>query len=156
MIPDSDSLLEAMAKILVEKIPELRDRNVITWHHGQGDPSEDISQATGRSSGVCVMLLDTGGEETAGEGNEPILEHELHAEIYIDSTKRGKMKPGQRYGGRIRDSIMRSLHLNAQLRPYQHCMFDLRVRGFQRIADPDYTVWRVRLARTFDLAVSPD
>lgn len=154
IIADSDGLMRALAAVLVADVAELDARGVVVWHHGQGDPTEDIEEGVGRCGGVALLITDDGGEETIGEGDAPILEHQIHMELYVDATQRGKMRPGMRYGGQIRDAVMRAVHCNPALRPYQHCMMDLRVVRFMKVSDPDYAVWRIVLARTFPLEVA--
>lgn len=147
---ETDSFLTAVRTVLLDaaSLPELTLANMVVWHHGETDAAEDISSASAKCGGVAVIIYDLGGNETSPTSD--ILQADAVVELYIQTSKRPRSRAGVRLGGEIRDSIMRALHRAAPLRNTA-AFFDSRVTGYQPLADPEFTAWRITLSRSIYL-----
>lgn len=147
---ETDAFLIAVRAALLaetEALPELAENNVSVWHHGANDPDEDIRNSIARGQGVAALIYDLGGDETGPDTD--IITALAAVELYVSPTKR-RASAGHRLGGEIRDAIMRSLHRHSTLRNTA-AFFDTRVRGYEPLADPEFTAWRITLSRSIYL-----
>lgn len=149
---ETDAFLNALRAILIAPgtgVAELAaDEAVVVWHSGESDPDEDIKNGMAKTKGVSALIYDLGGE--AGEDQDTITASAA-VELFVDTSKRNRRKtPALRLGSQIRNEIMRKLHRAAALRNTA-AFFDCRVRGYQPLADPDYTAWRITVSHTIYL-----
>lgn len=148
---ETDDFLIALRALLIDSddIPELNEANVVAWHHGEGDPNEDIANAVAKGGGVSVLIYDLGGDEDGPDSD--VLNAEAAIELFVATAKRNRKKDAElRLGGQIRDSIMRLVHRNSDLRNMT-AVFDARIRGYVPLDDPDFTAWRITVARAIYL-----
>jgi hypothetical protein len=151
---DVDSFLDAVKAALIAEggVPEITDANSVVWHHGEPDPDEDIKKGIAACKGVHVLIYDLGGDNADDKAGDPIIDALCAVELYVDTTKRNRRKtPALRLAGEIRNDIMVTLHRNTILNTSLHCQGDATVRGYKPLADPDYTAYRITVARSIFL-----
>lgn len=145
---ETDAFLIAVSDALIAAadLDELSAANITVWHHGENEPDEFIQASSRKSKGVSVIVYDLGG--TAPDAEADTIVAEAVVELYVMTQKR--RDAADRKGGAIRDSIMRALHRNSTLRN-NAAYHDTRVRGYEPLADPEFTAWRIYLSRSIYL-----
>lgn len=147
---ETDDFLIAVKAALIasDDLGELTTDNVTVWHHGENDPNEDIQAGARKCKGVSALVYDLGGSEADADADA--ITADAVVELYVMTQKR--RGASDRKGGEIRDSIMRCLHRHTTLRN-NAAYFDTRVRGYEPLADPEFTAWRIFLSRSIYLTL---
>lgn len=148
---ETDEFLDALRDTLLAPgtgIPELTDKAVSVWHAGESDPDDDVKSGIAKTKGVAVLIYDLGGD---ADKDEDFIKATAAVELFIDASKRNRrVNPELRLGSQIRNSIMRLLHRNADLRNTA-AYFDCRVSGYTPLTDPEFVAWRITVSHTLYL-----
>ncbi len=156
MISEIDDFLDAVKAALIDEaggVDELTDANVLVWHQGGADPTEDIARGVKKCAGISTLIYDMGGDSDPDDAASPVILSKCAIELFVDPTKRSlRANPALRKPGQIRDHMMRVLHANATIQDSEHCHMEPQVTGYKPLADPDYVCFRIILVRSILLS----
>ena len=153
--PDElDPMLGAIRQAIIDATGDAMNEftavNVLVVAPDETDQGIDamIGQAMARAKGLCLLLVSGGAKNPDGNAPGPRLTLALELQLYVSTRTRTR---GSRSVLELLAALMRVLH-HAQMRisgfPWYE---DIRVMGFDPIADPDFVSYTINLEREFQL-----
>lgn len=107
-----------------------------------------IAEATARSKGLCLLLVAGSGKNPDPTAPGPRMVITLDAQLYVSTRIRGT---AARPILELLGALMKFFH-QAQIRISGFAWYEeLRVLGFDPLADPDFTAYSILIEREFQL-----